>query len=156
MSGTVRLEVGRIGRAHGLRGEVHVTLVSDRAERLAPGSELSTERGTLVVRTAKPHQQRWIVHFEGIDDRTAAERLLGTALFADAVPTEGDELWVHELIGATVRDRAGTVLGTVEAIEANPASDLLVLEGDRLIPLVFVVAHEQGMLIVDVPDGLLD
>jgi len=56
----------------------------------------------------------------------------------------------------TVRDRDGARLGTVEAIEANPASDLLVLDGDRLIPLVFVVAHEPGTVTVDVPDGLWD
>jgi 16S rRNA processing protein RimM len=156
VSGAVRLEVGRIGRAHGLRGEVHVTLTSDRAERLAPGSALATRARTLVVRTARPHQLRWLVQFDGVDDRSAAEQLQGEKLYADALPSEGDELWVHELIGATVRDRDGTPLGTVEAIEANPASDLLVLDGDRLIPLVFVVTHEPGSVTVDVPDGLWD
>jgi 16S rRNA processing protein RimM len=152
----VRLEVGRIGRAHGLRGEVHVSLTSDRTERLAPGAELSTGTRALVVRSARPHQRRWIVGFEGIDDRTAAEQLQGEILYADAQPAGEDELWVHELIGATVRDRAGVTLGTVVAVEANPASDLLVLDGDRLVPLVFVVAHEPGSVTVDVPEGLLE
>jgi 16S rRNA processing protein RimM len=152
----VRLEVGRIGRAHGLRGEVLVTLTSDRAERLAPGAVLDTGGRDLVVHAARPHQHRWLVAFEGVADRTAAEQLQGVTLYADALPSEDDELWVHELIGATVRDSDGAPLGTVEAIEANPASDLLVLDGDRLIPLVFVVAHEPGTVTVDVPDGLWD
>ena len=156
MPGAGSLEVGRIGRAHGLRGEISVTLTSDRSERLAPGSTLTTDDRELVVRAARPHQQRWLVSFDGIDDRTAAERLQGASLYAEAVPTEGDELWVHELIGATVRDPAGTTLGVVEAIEANPASDLLVLDGERLVPLTFVVAHEPGVVTVDVPDGLWD
>ena len=156
MTDPVRLEVGRIGRAHGLRGEVLVTLTSDRAERLAPGAVLDTGGRDLVVHAARPHQHRWLVAFEGVDDRTAAEQLQGVTLYADALPSEDDELWVHELIGATVRDPDGAPLGTVEAIEANPASDLLVLDGDRLIPLVFVVAHEPGTVTVDVPDGLWD
>ena len=68
-----------------------------------------------------------------------------------------DALWIHELIGSEVEDTDGRQLGTVEAIEANPASDLLVLGGGALIPLRFVVASEPGVRItVDVPDGLLD
>ena len=156
MTGAVRLEIGRIGRAHGLRGELSVTLSSDRSERLAPGSVLTTADRELTVRAARPHQQRWLVCFDGVDDRTAAEQLQGAALFADALPTEGDELWVHELIGATVQDPQGLTLGVVEAIEANPASDLLVLDGERLVPLTFVVAHEPGLVTVDLPDGLWD
>jgi 16S rRNA processing protein RimM len=156
MSGTVRLEVGRIGRAHGLQGEVHVTLTTDRAERLAPGAELFTEDRTLIVRSARPHQLRWIVRFDGVEDRAAAEALRGATLLADALPARDGELWVHELVGATVRDRDGTTLGTVEAVQANPASDLLVLDGDRLVPLVFVVEHTPGSVTVDVPDGLLE
>jgi 16S rRNA processing protein RimM len=156
VTGATRLEVGRIGRAHGLRGELSVTLTSDRSERLTPGAVLGTGERELVVRSSRPHQQRWLVCFEGIDDRTQAEQLQGAALFADALPTEGDELWVHELVGATVRDEAGNALGTVEAIEANPASDLLVLDGERLVPLRFVVAHEPGVVTVDLPDGLWD
>ena len=156
MPGAARLEVGRIGRAHGLRGEISVTLSSDRSERLAPGSVLTTDDRELVVRAARPHQQRWLVTFAGVEDRTAAEQLQGATLYADALPSEGDELWVHELIGATVQDPDGTALGVIEAIEANPASDLLVLDGERLVPLTFLVAHEPGLVTVDVPDGLWD
>jgi 16S rRNA processing protein RimM len=156
MTGATRLEVGRIGRAHGLRGELSVALTSDRSERLAPGAILSTGERDLVVQSSRPHQQRWLVRFEGVHDRAQAEELQGAALFAEALPTEGDELWVHELIGATVQDQAGNTLGVVEAVEANPASDLLVLDGERLVPLRFVVAHEPGFVVVAVPDGLWD
>jgi 16S rRNA processing protein RimM len=156
VTGPARLEVGRIGRAHGLRGELAVSLTSERVERLAPGAVLGTGDRELVVHSSRPHQQRWLVHFEGVDDRTAAEALQGEVLFGDVLPTATDELWVHELVGATVRDRAGTELGVVRAIEANPASDLLVLDGERLVPLAFVVDHGRGTVTVDLPDGLLD
>ncbi len=156
MTAPTRLEVGRVGRAHGLRGEVAVHLTSDRRERLAPGAELFIDDRSVVVASARPHQQRVLVRFEGIADRTAAEALQGAVLSAEALPTEGDELWVHELVGAQVLDVSGAPLGVVEAVEANPASDLLVLDGERLVPLRFVVAHAPGVVTVDVPDGLFD
>ena len=99
-----RLEVGRIGRAHGLRGELSVTLTSDRAERLAPGAVLGTDDRDLVVESSRPHQQRWLVRFEGVDDRTAAEQLLGVTLYADALPSA-----TRRAVGARAdrRDGAG-------------------------------------------------
>jgi 16S rRNA processing protein RimM len=154
MTEAARLEVGRIGRAHGLQGEIAVTLLSDRIERLTPGASLWADDRELIVVRARPHQQRWLVCFEGVSDRTAAEALQGVTVTADALPTDEGEFWVHELIGAAVHDPAGAVLGTVIAVEANPASDLLVLDGDRLIPLVFVVSHAPGLVVVDPPDGL--
>jgi 16S rRNA processing protein RimM len=155
-AGPDRLEVGRIGRAHGLRGEVAVQLTSDRTERLAVGAELYAGDRRLVVASARPHQQRVLVRFDGVEDRTAAEALHGAVLAADVLPSEPDEFWVHELIGCRVRDVAGTELGVVEAVEANPASDLLVLDGERLVPLRFVTAHEPGLVTVDLPEGLWD
>ena len=65
-------------------------------------------------------------------------------------------LWVHELIGATVVDVAGGHLGKVVSIEANPASDLLVLDGGALVPLRFVTTAGPGMLTVDAPAGLFE
>lgn len=157
MTAAARLEVGRIGRAHGLRGEVAVHLSTERTERLAPGASLWTAADReLVVSASRRHQQRWLVRFDGVADRDAAEALRGELLYADPIQTDGDELWVHELIGAIVQDPAGTTLGTVIAVEANPASDLLVLDGDRLLPLVFVTDHAPGRLTVDPPDGLWD
>lgn len=161
MAEPARLEVGRIGRAHGLRGEVAVTLTTDREERVAPGATLQAGDRDLVVASSRRHQQRWLVHFQGVDDRNAAEALRGAVLTAESVPSEEGELWVHELVGAVVSDRDGTTLGTVVAVEANPASDLLVLApegggGDVLVPMAFVVHHDEGRVVVDVPEGLLD
>jgi 16S rRNA processing protein RimM len=151
----MRLEVARVGRAHGLRGEVAVTFTSNRPERTAPGARMYAADRELVVRSARPHQHRWLVQFDGVDDRTAAERLLGVVLTAEAID-DAAELWAHELVGAEVVDRAGTRIGTVTAVEANPAHDLLVLDTGALVPVVFVVERDDGRIVVEVPDGLLE
>ena len=157
--GPVLLEVGRIVKAHGLRGEVVVALVSNRPERVSAGSQLHGPHGPLVVRSARPFgatgDGRWIVQFVGITDRDGADGLRGMVLRAEPL-VDPDALWAHELIGAQVCDIAGTVLGRVEAVESNPASDLLVLEGGALIPLRFVVATGPGAVTVDIPPGLLE
>ncbi len=151
------LEVGRIVKAHGIRGEVIVDLVSNRPDvRLAPGSVLASDRGDLEVLTATPHQGRWIVAFAGIPDRSAAETYRGVVLSAEPLEDDGDTLWVHELVGAEVVDLTGRSYGVVQAVEANPASDLLVLPGDRLVPLVFVKTKRPGCVVIDPPPGLLD
>ncbi len=149
------LEVGRIGKAHGLSGEVHVELWTEES-RLAPGSELTTERGTLTVAHSRRHGKRYLVAFAGVADRDGAEALRGLVLRAEPLERPGT-LWVHELIGARVITTAGDELGVVAALEANPASDLLVLEGGGLVPLRFVVSHEPGTrIVVDVPEGLVE
>jgi len=156
-----RLVVGRIGRAHGLRGEVAVRFISNRPERSAPGAVLYAGDRALVVDAARPHQDRMLVHFRDVDDRSAAEALQGVELTGeplgddDAVLGE-NELWVHEVVGADVLDRAGTVVGRVVAVEANPAHDLLVLDGGALVPMVFVVEQRDGVVVIDPPDGLFD
>jgi 16S rRNA processing protein RimM len=150
------LEVGRIVKPHGIKGEVIVDLVTNRPDqRLAPGSVLASSRGDLEVRAASPHQGRWIVAFAGVADRNTAETLRDTVLSAPPLD-DGDALWVHELIGAEVLDVAGRSYGPVEAVEANPASDLLVLSGERLVPMVFVVLRSPGRVVIDPPAGLLD
>jgi 16S rRNA processing protein RimM len=149
------LEVGRITKAHGLRGEVVVHLTTDRTERLAPGAVLHTATRTLTVESSRPHQQSWLVLFDGVLSREDAESLRGTPLLAE--PLDDPEAdWVHELIGATVVDEAGTVLGTVRAVEDNPAADLLVLDTGPLIPMTFVVSTGDSTVTVDLPDGLLE
>lgn len=150
------LEVGRVARPHGLAGAVVVELVTDRTERLEPGSVLSSDTGTLVVRSCRPLGGRYLVHFEGVTSRTEAERLRGRSLRAAPLSVP-EALWVHELIGSEVVTTAGRRLGPVEAVEANPASDLLVLPGGVLVPLRFVVARRPGgELTVEIPDGLLE
>jgi 16S rRNA processing protein RimM len=97
------------------------------------------------------------VQFEGIVDRSQAENMRGIELEAEAVEIPG-KLWVHELLGARDVEDGGAELGSVRAVEANPASDLLVLESGGLIPLRFVTESDAaaGTLVVDIPDGLLD
>ncbi|MFM7062133.1 MAG: ribosome maturation factor RimM [Actinomycetes bacterium] len=152
------LEVGRITKAHGLRGEVVVHLVSDRTERLDRGSVLQSDRGDLTVVSSRRHTERWIVSFEGCTTREGAEALRGTELRAQASDRVDDgELWVHELIGVRVVERDGTDRGVVESVQSNPASDLLVLDSGALVPVVFVVAGPtDGVLTVEVPDGLFE
>jgi 16S rRNA processing protein RimM len=155
-----RLVVGRVGRAHGLRGEVAVTFSSNRPERAEPGAVLFAGDRALVVSASRPHQGRMLVCFEGVDDRTAAEALQGAELTGERLGADvelaDDELWVHEVVGAEVRDRAGAVVGRVVAVEANPAHDLLVLDGGALVPMVFVVEQRDGVLVIDPPDGLFE
>ena len=134
-------------------------MVTNRPERrLAPGTVLASSGGELEVVTSRPHQGRWLVVFAGVGDRNAAEALRGTTLSATAIDDEDDDvLWVHELVGAQVVDVAGRSHGTVEAVEANPASDLLVLPGGVLVPLVFVTDRRpDGTVVVDPPAGLFD
>ena len=152
----MQLEVGRIVKPHGIRGEVIVDLVSNRPEeRLAPGSVLASDTGDLEVVRSTPHQQRWIVTFAGVADRNQAEELRGAVLRAEALDGEDDTLWVHELIGAVVYDVNGLFYGRVREVEANPASDLLVLP-QGLVPLTFVVEQTPGRVVIDPPEGLLE
>lgn len=154
-----RLEVGRIGRPHGVRGDLYVDLVTDRTERVEPGSRLFAGEW-LVVERSRPVQRRWVVHFEGVNDRTRAEALVGRLL--EAEPLEDTEaLWVHELIGSRVLD-IGTDperpfdRGRCVAVVANPAHDLLELESGALVPVTFVVEHRDGVITVAAPEGLFD
>lgn len=154
----VWLEVGRIGRAHGIRGDLLVTLTTERTERLAPGSQLRTGASNLEVESARPHQTRWIVHFAGVDDRSSAEALQGTVLQAEALPDDDDELWVHTVVGSTVVTTDGRDCGTVVAVHDNPAHDLLELADGTLVPVVFLVETPGGdsrTLMIDPPVGLL-
>jgi 16S rRNA processing protein RimM len=152
-----RLEIGRVGRAHGVRGDVMVTLTTNRTERVDPGVVLHAGDRRMVIGSSRPHQGRHIVHFEGVDSREAAEALRGVVLTAVPLAAAGDgELWVHQLIGSRVVDRGGAELGRVVAVEANPAHDLLVLDGGGLVPVVFVVDHGPGVVTVDPPAGLFD
>ncbi len=149
------LEVGRVAKSHGLRGEVIVELFTNRTERVAPGTVLTSEQGDLVVERSSPHGTRWIVAFKGVHSREAADELHGRVLSAPPLE-DADALWVHELVGSEVHDINGAPIGRVAAVESNPASDLLVLENGGLIPLRFVNAHEPGRVTVDIPDGLLE
>jgi len=160
----VLLEIGHVTRPHGLKGEVVVGLVTSVEGRLAPGSAFECQGRRLVVQRSQalpgkagPRGGQWLVCFEDVNTREAAEALAGATLRAEPLAgADAEGLWVHELIGAEVVGTAGEGHGTVTAVEANPASDLLVLDSGALVPLRFVVAAEPGKLTVDVPDGLFD
>lgn len=151
------LEVGRTGRAHGVRGELYVDLVTDRVERLAPGAQLLLGERWLTVESSRPAGSRWLVRFEGVADRTAAEALASQVLRAEKLKnsSSNSELWVHELIGSDVVDLAGRGCGRCVAVVANPAADLLELENGDLVPVVFVVRVAAGVVVIDPPEGLI-
>ncbi len=149
------LEVGRIIKPHGLRGEVVVDLFTPRAERVSAGSWLQSEVGSFKVERSKPFGKRWIVQFVGVSDRETAERIRGTVLMAEGA-SEQNGLWVHELVGAEVVDSKGEPIGKVRSVIANPASDLLELEEGGLIPLAFVLDQSGSKVVVEIPDGLLE
>jgi 16S rRNA processing protein RimM len=164
--------VGRIGRAHGVRGEVSVEVRTDDAEtRFAAGSRLSTEpahRGPLTVDAARWHRDRLLVRFREVADRGAAEKLRGTLLNADpatsSAPTGPDEFWDHQLIGLAAVSVDGAAIGTVAGVLHSPGGAVLAVRrragGEVLVPFVAAIVPEvdlvAGRLVVDPPPGLLE
>ena len=85
------LEVGRVAKAHGVRGELVVSLITDRLERVAPGSVLHVGDRRMVVTASRPHQKNHIVSFEGVSSREQADELHGAVLMADPLDDENPE-----------------------------------------------------------------
>ena len=170
MTGDERVEVGRVVKPHGLRGEVVVRVASDVVGRLAPGVEVRVGGVATTVATAREHQGRPLVRFAHVPDRNAAELLRGAIV--EAAPLDVEELdnyLVSELVGASVIDHDGASLGTVSALVEMPAVagyDLLEVttpEGRTwLLPaadeLVEIVDDADGLRLVvgELPDGLID
>lgn len=167
--------VARIGKAHGLRGEVTVQAHTDDPEaRFVPGAAFGTEAATgtgvprqLVVHTARLHNGVWLLSFDGIPDRTGAEGLRGTRLMVDAeqARTEEDDAWYEDqLVGLAVVDTRGEAVGTVSGLENGPAQDLLVITlaagGRAWVPFVASMVPEVdvdgGRVVIDPPPGLLE
>ena len=149
------LEVGAIRRPHGVKGDTYIDLLTDREDRLAVGSRLWARGAWRTVTASKRLPQRWLVHLEGFDDRTAIETLTNAAIFAEPVD-DPDSLWVHELLGTQVVELSGVVRGTCVGVLANPAHDLLELDTHTLVPVTFVLSCENGVTTIDPPDGLFD
>lgn len=151
-------EIGRVGRAHGVRGEVLVSLITDRLERLAPGARLLVGAHWHTVASSRPQQHRWLVRFEDVVDRNRAETLTGQLIFAEPLEddTSDDGLWVHDLIGSVVVDLAGVSHGTCVSVIDNPAHDILELDTGWLVPVAFVTACADGVVTIDPPDGLFE
>jgi 16S rRNA processing protein RimM len=151
------LEIGHVRRAHGLRGEVFVQLTSNLDERLDPGSSLVTAGGeTLLVESSRTASNgRRVVKFDRLADRTAAERYANVALYGAPIERD-DALWAHELVGCEVLETDGTARGRCVSLVANPAADLLELQDGTLVPSNFIVSIDDGVVVVEVPDGLFD
>jgi 16S rRNA processing protein RimM len=163
--------VGRVGRPHGIRGEVSVEVRTDDPERrLAPGTTVSTDppaAGPLTIAAGRVHGGRLLLRFEGCPDRTAAERLRGVLLVADVDPQERpddpDEFYDHQLVGLTVRTVAGEVVGTLAEVLHLPGQDVLAVSRpdttEVLVPFVREIVPEVDLgrrtVLVDPPPGLL-
>ncbi len=150
------LEIGRIERAHGLRGEVIVDFVTNLVEqRTVIGAEFWIDGGKVELATARPHGRKWLLRFTDVVDRESADRLRGATLTARPLPSD-TAVFVHELIGRRVVDQHGTHHGEVTAVVDNPAADLLELSDGQLVPLTFYLRHDAAEVHVDVPLGLLE
>ncbi|TDD61139.1 ribosome maturation factor RimM [Actinomadura darangshiensis] len=164
------LVVGRIGRPHGVRGEVTIDVRTDEPDsRFAAGTEISTDpvaAGPLTIERIRWHSGRLLVRFAGIGGRDAAEALRGIWLVVDPgdIPPSADPDDFHdqELIGLAVVTADGTDVGRVADI-LHHGQDILVVRGaggERLVPFVAALVPEVdvpgGRLVIDPPPGLLD
>jgi 16S rRNA processing protein RimM len=149
----VDVVVGRIGKAHGLRGDVTINVSTDEPDRrFAPGSVLDVEKPagsastlrTVTVATSRWHSSVLLVRFEEIPDRNAAEAarglLLHASIPADERPEDPDEFYDHQLVGLAAYDVSGAALGEVTALVHGGAQDLLTIRTpdgrDTLVPFV--------------------
>ncbi|WP_153505167.1 ribosome maturation factor RimM [Cumulibacter manganitolerans] len=170
----MQLVIGRIGKAHGIRGELNVGIRTDEPEeRFAVGAVLRTdpaERGPLTVRSQRfVSGQKLVLGFAEIADRTAAETLQGTLLVIDSdelPPIEDDDdFYDHELVGMAVSTEDGVDVGEVVDVVHGAGGDTLVVRarGERreiLLPfvrdIVPVVDRATRCITVTPPDGLLE
>ena len=163
--------VGRVVRAHGVRGEVSVDVrTDDPASRFATGAVLLPDRGArgpLEVAAVRPHQGRLLVSFTGVADRTAAEGLRGVRLRVelpdDAGGDDPDEFYDAQLEGLRAESPDGEEIGTVTSVLHGRAQELLVVRrpdgAEALVPFVAAIVPTVdlagGRLVVDAPAGLL-
>ncbi|WP_137993108.1 ribosome maturation factor RimM [Streptomyces vilmorinianum] len=168
----MQLVVARVGRAHGIKGEVTVEVRTDEPElRLAPGAVLVTDpasAGPLTIETGRVHSGRLLLRFEGVRDRNAAEALRNTLLIADVDPDEmpegEDEYYDHQLMDLDVVLADGTEVGRITEITHLPSQDLFIVERpdgtELMIPFVEEIVTdidlEQQRAVIDPPPGLID
>ncbi|MGI5445743.1 ribosome maturation factor RimM [Streptomyces sp. CA-243310] len=168
----MQLVVARIGRAHGIKGEVTVEVRTDEPElRLGPGAVLQTEpasAGPLTIETGRVHSGRLLLRFAGVKDRTGAEALRNTLLIADVdpaeLPEEPDEYYDHQLMDLDVVLEDGTEVGRITEISHLLSQDLFIVERpdgtEVMIPFVEeIVAEidlEEQRCVITPPPGLID
>jgi 16S rRNA processing protein RimM len=163
--------VGRIGKAHGIRGDVFVEpWTDDPQDRFADGTSLITDpadRGPLTVESSRDHSGKLIVHFAGVETRNAAEQIRGALLVVAAAQRpaieDPDEFYDTDLIGLAARTVSGESLGPVTDVLHSAAGSVLAIDfagREVLVPflkaMVPVVDLAGGTLDIDPPDGLLD
>lgn len=165
----MQLVVGRIGRAHGVRGDLFVEPFTDEPDkRFSPGAQLITSSNQLVtVHESKWHSGKLVIHFQGHDDRTTAETLRGLELYADVdpqeLPTEEGEYYDRQLIGMEVV-MGGSTVATVNDVIHLPSQDLLEItmhDGRNvLVPFVNEIVPDvdvaSNSLTITPPPGLID
>jgi 16S rRNA processing protein RimM len=170
-SSTDTVVVGRIGRPHGVRGEVTVEVRTDDPDlRFVPGAVFATDppaRGPLTVAGRRWHREVLLLTVEGVDSREAAEELRNTELLLDVADLpeleDPESFYDHQLVGLTARLVDGSDLGEVVAVR-HEGADLLVVRrpdgGEVLIPFVSAIVPtvdlDGGYLVVDPPEGLLE
>jgi 16S rRNA processing protein RimM len=166
----MQLVIGRIGRAHGVRGDLFVEPMTDEPDhRYADGTVLMTsDNTTLTVATSKWHSGRFVVHFAGVDDRNTAEALRGQTLTIEVDPTElpedPDEFYDHQLVGLNVVLEDGSVIGVIGEVIHLPSQDLLSVKrvGDTEVLIPFVVEFvpdidlDSKTVTITPPPGLLN
>jgi 16S rRNA processing protein RimM len=163
--------VGRIGKAHGIRGDVFVEPWTDVPdERFVVGVVFETDpvdRGPLTVASTRNHSGKLVVHFEGFDDRNSVEAIRGSYLVIDAatrpVIDDPDEFYDTDLIGLLVCTVDGQELGPVTDVLHSPADSLLSIDcsgREVLVPFrkefVPTVDLTRRLIEIDPPDGLID
>ncbi|MET3773359.1 ribosome maturation factor RimM [Arthrobacter nitrophenolicus] len=166
----MQLQVARIGKPHGIRGEVTVQVLTDAPEdRFIPGTEFVVEpasSGPLTVSSARWNKDILLLGFEEIADRNQAETLRGAKLFIETadLDEDDDEGWYeHELVGLEARV-GDQVVGKVTALNTAPAQDLLMVTtpegGEILVPFVEQIVPEvnigEGYILLTPPDGLFE
>jgi 16S rRNA processing protein RimM len=165
---TLDLLVGRVGRAHGVRGDLVIDVRTDEPDRrFAPGTSFVTSRGRLTVASSRWHGRRLLVSFEEVTGRAAAEELRGLELRitvpADLRPDDPEEFYDHNLVGLRAESETGSPLGDVTDVLHLPAQDVLVVRHrghDVLVPFVSdivpVVDVDAGQLVIVDSYSLLD
>jgi 16S rRNA processing protein RimM len=149
------LAIGRVSRAHGIRGEVLVHPLSEVDARFEPDATLRLEDGrSLSVEAARPHQGRLLVKFREVPDRTSAEALRGEVLLIPATESpdlaDDDRFWIHQIVGLDVVTDTGRRLGRIAEVRSNPANDLWVTEDGTMVPAIRDVVRN-----VDVDAGVV-
>jgi 16S rRNA processing protein RimM len=161
------LRVGRVSGAVGTRGELKFALSRVGEDALAVGTRLQLAQNgavaTHTVSSLRSAAHGLVVKLEEVDDRNAAERMIGAEVSMEraAIELAPGEYLDADLIGLRMLDRSGHELGTVAGVEHYPAQDCLVLEGSgKLVPLVAAFVQkidlEGRTIVVDLPEGLLE